>query len=372
MREPLLLTPGPLTTSLATKSAMLRDWGSWDSAFNELTAGICRDLLRIANAEASHVCVPLQGSGTFAVEAAVGTLVPRDGCLLVLVNGAYGRRMAQLTEVMGRAVQVLEFADDQPACPKALAAYLSVHPEVSHVGVIHCETSTGLLNPLQALAEVVASAGRGLLIDSMSGFGALPIDARSLPFTALIASANKCLEGVPGMGFVLVERQALARAQGNSHSLALDLYDQHAYMARTGQWRYTPPTHVLAALRSALDSFHAEGGQAARLARYADNAAVLLAGLSELGLRSYLAADCQAPIIVTVHAPALSSYDFTQLYQAVRARGFILYPGKLTALETFRIGCIGAINRADMQQALAALGSALAEMGWQMAKEHTL
>lgn len=365
MRDAILLTPGPLTTSLATKTAMLHDWGSWDGRFNALTAGVCADLLAIAHAQSSHVCVPLQGSGTFAVEAAIGTLLPRDGALLVLVNGAYGQRMAQLAEVMGRQVATLTFADDQPVCPQQLADYLAAHPHISHVGAIHCETSTGLLNPLAEIARVVAAAGRQLIIDSMSGFGALPVDARELPFAALVSSANKCLEGVPGMAFVLVHKAALAASRGNSHSLSLDLYDQHAYLQRTGQWRYTPPTHVLAALRAALDQFHAEGGQPARLARYQANAERLRAGLAELGLQPYLPAAVQAPIIYTAHAPAHPDYQFMALYQAVRERGFILYPGKLTQLETFRVGCIGAIDHAEIDQAVAALGGALRDLGWQ-------
>lgn len=364
MREAILLTPGPLTTSLTTKTAMLQDWGSWDGRFNALTASVCADLLAIAHAQASHVCVPLQGSGTFAVEAAIGTLLPRDGTLLVLVNGAYGQRMAQLAEVMGRQVATLEFADDQPVCPQQLAAYLAAHLEISHVGAIHCETSTGLLNPLGEIAAVVAAAGRQLIIDSMSGFGALPVDARELPFAALVSSANKCLEGVPGMAFVLVEKQALAASRGNSHSLSLDLYDQYAYLQRTGQWRYTPPTHVLAALRSALDQYHVEGGQPARLARYQANGERLRAGLAALGLQPYLPAAVQAPIIYTAHAPAHPDYQFMALYQAVRERGFILYPGKLTRLETFRVGCIGAIDHAEIDQALAALAAALRDLGW--------
>lgn len=364
MREPLLLTPGPLTTSLTTKTAMLRDWGSWDGDFNALTARVCADLLAIAQAQHSHVCVPLQGSGTFAVEAAIGTLLPRDGTLLVLINGAYGQRMAQLTEVMGRRVLRLEFADNQPVCPQQLAACLAAHPECSHVGVIHCETSTGLLNPLAEIAAVVASAGRQLIIDSMSGFGALPVDARGLPFAALVSSANKCLEGVPGMGFALVDKAALSRSQGNCHSLSLDLHDQHAYLQRTGQWRYTPPTHVVAALRSALDQYQAAGGQPARLARYQANAERLRAGLAHLGLALYLEPEVQAPIIFTVHAPRHSDYRFAELYQAVRARGCILYPGKLTRLETFRIGCIGALDGAEIDQALAALAGALDQLGW--------
>lgn len=364
MRDPLLLTPGPLTTNLITKTAMLRDWGSWDGAFNELTASVCADLLSIAHAQDSHVCVPLQGSGTFAVEAAIGTLLPRDGCLLVLVNGAYGERMAQLVEVMGRRVVRLTFADHEPVCPARLAACLAEHPQCSHVGLIHCETSTGLLNPLQQIAEVVAAAGRELIIDSMSGFGALPVDARQLSFAALVSSANKCLEGVPGMGFVLVERQALACSQGNSHSLSLDLFDQHAYLQRTGQWRYTPPTHVVAALRSALDQYQAEGGQPARLARYRANCERLVRGFDRLGLKLYLDEAVQAPIILTVHAPAHPAYRFADLYSAVRERGCILYPGKLTRVETFRVGCIGALDLAEIDQALAALEGALRELGY--------
>jgi 2-aminoethylphosphonate-pyruvate transaminase len=364
MRDAILLTPGPLTTRLATKTAMLHDWGSWDASFNALTASVCADLLTIAQAQNSHVCVPLQGSGTFAVEAAIGTLVPRDGALLVLVNGAYGVRMAQLAEVMGRRVETLEFADDQPVCAQQLAAFLTAHGHISHVGVIHCETSTGLLNPLAEIAAVVAAAGRQLIIDSMSGFGALAVDARELPFAALVSSANKCLEGVPGMAFVLVEKQALAASRGNSHSLSLDLYDQHAYLARTGQWRYTPPTHVLAALRAALDQYLAEGGQPARLARYQANGQRLRAGLAALGLQCYLPAPVQAPIIYTVHAPAHPDYQFMALYQAVRERGFILYPGKLTRLETFRVGCIGAIDQPEIDQALAVLRAALNDLGW--------
>lgn len=369
MREPVLLTPGPLTTSLATKTAMLRDWGSWDAAFNQLSASVCSDLLAIADAGDSHVCVPLQGSGTFAVEAAIGTLLPRDGTLLVLVNGAYGERMARLTEVMGRRVVRLTFADHQAVCPRRLAAALAAHPECSHVGVIHCETSTGLLNPLEQIAGVVAAAGRALIIDSMSAFGALPVLARQVPFAALVSSANKCLEGVPGMAFVLAERQALLASAANSHSLALDLHDQYVYLQRSGQWRFTPPTHVLAGFRAALDQYLAAGGQPARLARYQANAARLRDGLQRLGLRSYLTEDVQAPIIFTVHAPPLPGYRFAALYQAVRARGFILYPGKLTSCETFRIGCIGALDGAEIDQALAALAAALDELGYLPAAE---
>ena len=364
MREPILLTPGPLSTSLATKTAMLSDWGSWDGAFNALTAKVCRQLVAIAGAQASHVCVPLQGSGTFAVEAAVGTLVPRGGKLLVLVNGAYGKRMARIAGAIGRRVSVYEVADDARHELAEVAARLADDPAITHVGIIQCETSTGILNPVAAIARVVAQAGRRLIVDAMSAFGALPLDAREVPYDALIASSNKCLEGVPGMGFVIVRHEALIAAEGNSHSLALDLTDQHRYLRQTGQWRFTPPTHVVAAFASALDQYRDEGGQPARLARYVANCAVLCSGLEDLGLRRFLEADVQAPVIVTWHAPEHPDYDFKRFYEAVRARGFLLYPGKLTRVETFRVGCIGAIGQAEIRQAVAAIRAALLELGW--------
>jgi 2-aminoethylphosphonate-pyruvate transaminase len=362
MRDPILLTPGPLTTTLATKAAMLNDWGSWDADFNGLTADVCRRLVAIIHGEADFACVPLQGSGTFAVEAAVGTLVPRGGKLLVLVNGAYGERMAQLTRIMGRDLAVLDSGETSPVDPGRVAAALAADPAVTHVGIIHCETSTGIRNPLEEVAQVVRAAGRRLVVDAMSSFAVLPLDSREIPFDAVVASSNKGLEGVPGMGFVLARKDALLAARGNAHSLSLDLHDQHAYLERTGRWRYTPPTHVLAALRAALDQFDAEGGRAGRHERYRRNCDRLLEGLEALALRPFLARAIQAPVIVTVHAPEHPNYTFPELYRRVKEAGYVLYPGKLTAAETFRVGCIGAIGAAEIDGALDALARALHAM----------
>lgn len=365
MRDPILLTPGPLTTSLATKVAMLNDWGSWDDDFNALTASICRRLVAIVDGGDDFACVPLQGSGTYAVEAAIGTLVPRDGKLLVLVNGAYGTRMARLAETMGRSVAILDFGETSPVDPATVALTLAQDPELTHVGIIHCETSTGMLNPLEAVARVVRAAGRSLLVDAMSSFGVLPLSAAVLAFDAVIASSNKGLEGVPGMGFVLARKTALLAARGRAHSHALDLYDQYVYLQQTGRWRFTPPTHVVAALGAALDQYAAEGGRTGRLARYQANCQRLLEGLAGLGLEPFLPAAIQAPIIVTVRAPDHPRYAFPELYARAKASGFILYPGKLTHLETFRVGCMGAIGLAEIDAALAAIGQALRAMGIQ-------
>jgi 2-aminoethylphosphonate-pyruvate transaminase len=361
-RDPILLTPGPLTTSLATKTAMLRDWGSWDSNFNAVTGYVRQRLTAIINAEATHVCVPMQGSGTFSVEAAVNTLVARTGHVLVLINGAYGKRLARLTEMLGRKLTPFETAVDVPPTAAEVARLLDADASITHVALIHCETSTGILNPLSEIAAVVAKRGRSLIVDAMSSFGAIAIDARTIPFDALISASGKCIEGPPGMGFVFVRRSVLETCAGNSTSLSLDLHDQWTYMERTTQWRYTPPTHVVVALDAALAQFVAQGGQPARLARYTANYDTLMAGMTDLGFRPFLDARSQAPIIVTFHAPADPKYAFKPFYERVREKGFILYPGKLTEVETFRVGCIGAIGPDEMRHAVNAIRDVLREM----------
>ncbi|MGB0129255.1 MAG: 2-aminoethylphosphonate--pyruvate transaminase [Rhodocyclaceae bacterium] len=362
-REPILLTPGPLTTSATTKAAMLRDWGSWDGAFNAITGTLCADLVDIAHGRDSHVCVPLQGSGTFAVEAALGTLTTRGARVLVPHNGAYCQRIVRILEYLGREPVVLPFAEDEAVDPEAVAAALTADPTIGHVALVHCETGTGILNPLERIADVVAARGRRLVVDAMSSFAAIDIDLRRSPIDAVVAASGKCLEGVPGMGFVIARRQALERAAGNSHSLAMDLHDQWRYLEQTTQWRFTPPTHVVVALRAAVDQFLAEGGQPARLARYRANCDALVTGMRALGLRTFLADGVQAPIIVTFHAPRDPAYRFSDFYQRVRQRGFILYPGKLTAVDTFRMGCIGAIGLAEIRDAVSVVAETLETMG---------
>jgi 2-aminoethylphosphonate-pyruvate transaminase len=305
----------------------------------------------------------MQGSGTFSVEAAVNTLVPRDGHVLVLINGAYGTRLAKLTRMMGRKLSVFETAEDVPTTPRDVERLLAADASITHVALIHCETSTGILNPLREIAAAVARHGRSLIVDAMSSFGAIPIDAREVAFDAVIAASGKCIEGPPGMGFVLARRAALEQSAGRSTSLALDLHDQWTYMEKTTQWRYTPPTHIVVAFNAALDQFVAEGGQPARLARYAANYQALVSGMAEMGFRVFLKPEIQAPIIVTFHAPADPRYAFKEFYDRVRDKGFVLYPGKLTALETFRVGCIGAIGPAEMRHAVHAVRDVLAEMG---------
>jgi 2-aminoethylphosphonate-pyruvate transaminase len=362
-RDPWLLTPGPLTTSRTVKEAMLRDWGSRDAEFIELNARVRERLVALAGGQGTHVCVPLQGSGTFIIEAMIGTLVPHSGKLAVLVNGAYGTRMVRMCGYLRRDCIALETPEDTPVDPAALDAALAADAAITHVVVVQCETTSGVLNPVEAIATVTARRGRRLLVDAMSAFGALPLDAAATPYDALVASSNKCLEGVPGMGFAIVRRSALEAAAGNAPSLSLDLHDQWAAMERTRQWRFTPPTHVLAALDQALVEHAAEGGIAGRGARYANNCRVLVDGLRALGFETLLPDALQAPIIVTVRMPADPKFSFESFYDRLSRRGFVIYPGKLTVADSFRIGCIGRLGEHEMRGVVRAIGEILAETG---------
>lgn len=366
--EPYLLTPGPLTTSYAVKEAMLRDWGSWDDDFRAMTRDMRKRLLGLIGPGADAFdCVPIQGSGSYCVEAMLGTFVPKDGKVLVLANGAYGLRAAQTLKCIGRDYHLLDKGDYLPPRGDEVAAILAQDKAITHVLIIHCETSSGILNPVQELADAAREGGCKVLIDSMSAFGAIPLEAETVGYTAMVSSANKCIEGVPGFGFVIVRKDELAAAKGNCHSLSLDVEAQWATMEKTGQWRFTPPTHVVAAFLAALQAHDAEGGVAGRGARYYQNRDVMVTGMRTLGFETLLADRWLSPIIVTFFCPADPKFQFDVFYQAMKAKGFIIYPGKLTVVDSFRIGCIGQMDEHVMREVVNAARDALDQMGVQSA-----
>ncbi len=360
--DPYLLTPGPLTTSRRTKEAMLHDWGSWDASFNEVTADVRRRLTAMAGG-GDYDCVLLQGSGTYSVEAMLSSFIPKDGRALVLMNGAYGQRAAKTLEFLGRDFVKLDKGDYLPPMPEEVDDLLTRDPDITHVVAIHCETSSGILNPLQGISDVVMKHGRRLLVDAMSAFGAVPLDVANVPFEAMVSSANKCVEGVPGFGFVIAKKTALEQAEGRSHSLSLDVHDQWAYMNRTGMWRFTPPTHAVVSFREALLQHEEEGGAPGRLARYTRNRDVMVRGMREMGFRTLLEDEWLSPIITTFFCPGDSNFTFTRFYDELKSRNFIIYPGKLTEAESFRIGCIGQLDEAVMRQLLTAIKDVLDVMG---------
>ena len=363
-RDKLLFTPGPLTTSQTVKQAMLRDAGSWHSDFNALVADVRSRLLSLAGLtrEQGWEAVLLQGSGTFGVESVFQTCVPPDGRVVVLSNGAYGERMVQMLKHARIVHRVLRSAEDSPVDAAALERCLAEEPALTHVAVVHCETTTGLLNPIESIGRVAKGYGKTYVVDAMSSFAGMPIDIAACGIDFLISSSNKCIEGVPGFSFVLCKRAALLASEGWARSLSLDLLGQLKGFEKDGKFRYTPPTHVILAFDQALRELEIEGGVPARHERYRRNHEILATGMQRLGFQPYLDPRLQAPIITTFRYPPKGPFDFDRFYTELSRRGFIIYPGKLTQVDTFRIANIGRLFPADMEQLVGAIESVLSQM----------
>ena len=364
-RDKLLFTPGPLTTSRAVKEAMLRDLGSRDATFIEVVRSIRQSLLGVAGVSQAdgYEAILLQGSGTYSVEAVITATVPRDGKWLVLINGAYGRRIAQICDVAQIPVQRIVCAEDTTPDPTQLERALVADPQISHVAVVHCETTTGILNPVEALGQVVQRHGRRFFVDAMSSFGAVPLDFRAGQIDYLVSSANKCIEGVPGFGFIIARRAALLETEGYARNLSFDLLNQWRGLEENGQFRFTPPTQVLLAFHQALSELDLEGGVAGRGARYRRNFDTVYDGMLALGFNPVLPRSAQGPIISTYDYPRHANFDFSKFYTKLSERGLVIYPGKLSERDCFRIGNIGRLFEADMQLLLLTIREVLDEMG---------
>jgi 2-aminoethylphosphonate-pyruvate transaminase len=363
--DKLLFTPGPLTTSLGVKQAMLHDAGSWHYEFNELVRDIRSKLLALAGLTPTdgYEVVLMQGSGTFGVESVVGSVIPPQGRVLVIANGAYGERIAQMAACLKIQHHILRFPEDTPADPAKIDQALADDASFSHVAVVHCETTTGLLNPIEEIGRAVSRHQRVFIVDAMSSFGALPIDLKAGGISYLVSSANKCIEGVPGFSFVFAQRANLLSTAGYARSLSLDLLAQWQGFEKNGQFRYTPPTHSILAFAQALRELEEEGGVGARGRRYEANHRRLLDGMKAMGFRPFLAPDALSCIITAFHCPRDPCFEFLKFYRGLSDRGFIIYPGKLTQAETFRIGTIGRIFESDIERLLTAVRECMQEMG---------
>ncbi len=360
---PYLLTPGPLTTSRAVKLALLADWGSRDVEFRQVVREIRDELKGLAGCDNSYECVLMQGSGTFAIEAALGSLAPaKRKKTLVMANGAYGERAAQILDRLGRPYIKISKTDVTQLAAGDIAQALDEDKNISHVWLIHCETTSGIVNPLAELAAAVKSRGRIVMVDAMSSFGALDLDMDRDKIDVMVSSSNKCIEGIPGFSYVLVKKDLLVACEGQSHSVVLDLFDQWKGLEANGQFRFTPPTHALVGFRQALRELDSEGGIVARGSRYRRNAAVLVRGLKALGLVPLLNENQAGPIIQTFLSPRDSNFKFDVFYDALRAKGFAIYPGKLTKCDSFRIGTIGKLDDAVMERVVVAIKEVLKDM----------
>lgn len=363
-RDKALFTPGPLTTSRTVKQAMLRDLGSRDTEFLAIVRAIRGRLLALgAVAEPEYTAVPMQGSGTFGVEAVLASVVPAGGRVLVASNGAYGQRIGRIARVLGIDVVPLDHPEHVPIDPAQIARALEAKPDIALIAVVHCETTTGIVNPIERIGEMTKGPRTRLFVDAMSSFGAVPIDLAASGIDYLVSSANKCIEGVPGFSFVLARRAALEATAGWARSVSLDLHAQWKGLENNGQFRFTPPTHALLAFDQALTELDWEGGVAGRAARYRANYETLIAGMRSMGFAEYLPPERQGYIITSFRYPAHSRFRFEEFYQRLSERGFVIYPGKVTDADCFRIGNIGRIFPADVSALLAAIADVLGVMG---------
>ena len=351
MRNYLLLTPGPLSTSQTVREAMLQDWCTWDKDYNEgIVTPIRKGLLAIAGLDGDeYTSVLLQGSGTYCVEATIGAAVRPEDKLLILANGAYGKRMAQIADYYHINYVLVSLHETELVTGEVARRALEEHPGITHLSMVHSETTTGLLNPIEEVAEVIKGRGITFIVDAMSSFGGVPIDVKGLGIDFLVSSANKCIQGVPGFGFILAQKDNLMATKGNARSLSLDIYALWEAMEKGGgKWRFTSPTHVVHAFYQAMKELNEEGGITARYKRYQENHQILVEGMRRLGFKTLLPDDAQGPIITSFLYPS-ADFDFTSFYARLKEKGFVIYPGKISDADTFRIGNIGDIFPKDME-----------------------
>ncbi|MFQ1690706.1 2-aminoethylphosphonate--pyruvate transaminase [Aeromonas veronii] len=359
----LLLTPGPLSTTATVRAAMLQDSCTWDADYNlGVVEPIRRELVRLATGpeyQSDYSAVLLQGSGSYVVESVLGSAIGVDECLLIINNGAYGARMGEMARCLGLRHHELDCGETNRPEPAAIEAMLARHPEITHLAMVHCETTTGMLNPLDEVAELCQRRGIRLIVDAMSSFGGIPIDMGRLGIEYLISSANKCIQGVPGFGFVIARRAALTACAGRARSVSLDLHAQWQTMEQQGgKWRFTSPTHTVLAFAQALRELDEEGGIAARHLRYRENQRTLVDGMAALGFAPLLPEQWQSPIITAFYSPTHPDYRFADFYQRLKGQGFVIYPGKVSQADCFRIGNIGDVTLARVRDLLAAMASA--------------
>ena len=361
-KDKALFTPGPLTTSATVKQAMLRDLGSRDVEFISVIQDVRQRLLALSPKSTEYTAILIQGSGTFGIEATISSVIPPEGKLLILINGAYGNRMLKIAEVHRISTMKLVFPEDAQPDPSALRSALRDHPDITHVAVVHCETTTGIINPIELYGDVIKQYNRIFIVDAMSSFGAYSINLTACRIDYLISSSNKCIEGVPGFSFVLAKKEALDATHGFARTLSLDLLAQWQGLESDGQFRFTPPTHAILAFRQALLELEQEGGVPARAERYRKNYKITIASMQKMGFRPFLEEGKRGYIITSFYYPDHPNFNFREFYERLRDKGHVIYPGKLSHVDCFRIGHIGRIGAEDVRSLMAAIAETLSEM----------
>lgn len=363
-KDKVLFTPGPLTTSQTVKQAMLRDLGSRDIEFIGIIREIREKLVELGQGDPEqYTTVLLQGSGTFGLEAVVSSTIPPDGKLLIIINGAYGKRLAKIASVLKIDTITLEYPENTTPDLREIEETIKADNTIACVSVVHCETTTGIMNPIKEIGELVSKSGATYFVDAMSSFGAVPIDLADCHIDYLVSSANKCIEGVPGFSFALCKLSSLKESAGYARSVSFDLLAQYEGFEKNGQFRFTPPTHALVAFRQAIAELELEGGVQARAKRYRNNYKTLIAGMRQMGFKEYLKPEDQGYIITSFLYPNDPNISFEKFYESLNQKSYVIYPGKVSDADCFRIGNIGRIDETDVRALLAAIRETIEEMG---------
>lgn len=362
-KDKILFTPGPLTTSQTTKQAMMRDLGSRDIEFITIVKQIRNKLVELGQADPEkYTAVIMQGSGTYGLEAVVSSTIPPDGKLLIIINGAYGKRIAKIASILKIKTVTLEYPENTTPILSQIEDVLKMDKEITNVSVVHCETTTGIINPVVEIGELVINSNAKYFVDAMSSFGAIPLNLAECNIDYLVSSANKCIEGIPGFSFVLCKLSSLKQTSGYARSLSLDLLEQYHGFEKNGQFRFTPPTHALIAFHQALEELKAEGGVNGRAERYRTNYEILVEGMRKMGFKEYLKPENQGYIITSFLYPNDSKFSFDKFYESLNQKDFVIYPGKVSNADCFRIGNIGRIFENDIKNLLLAVRQTVDDM----------
>lgn len=360
----ILLNPGPCTTSEQVKRALLMpDLCPREHEFGTLLSAVRSKLPRVAHGVTTHTAVLLAGPGTAAMESCLTSVLGQGDGALIVDNGAYGRRAEQIALAYGIPHLTLKLEWTQRADAERIEAALKEHPSLTHCYFVHHETTTGMLNPLADIVDVCRRRGVITIVDAMSSLGGVPLDLRRSPADFVISSANKCLQGFPGLSLVLAERSALARTAGlPRRSFTLHLHDNWHSQERDGEFLYTPPVQVLNALDVALDELFAEGLEA-RHRRYAACYDALHSGMRALGFAALLPEAWHSRLLTTYREPNHPAWSFDAMHDDLYEQGITVYPGKLTNARTFRLANIGNLVPADLNLFLHCLRDHMVSRG---------
>ena len=351
----VLLTPGPICCLDEIKQRMMIDYGSRDKRFLSIVDDIRRKLLAVSNTSPeTHSTVLMQGCGTMGIESVISSVIPCQGVLAVFSNGSYGRRAVEIANAHQIKTHHIRLPENKQVTPVLVLDTMIAHPEITHVHVVHHETTTGTLNPVYDIGTTIHAHNPDicLIVDAMSSYGGIPLDVEGAEIDFLISSSNKCIESVPGFSYIIARRESLERARGNARTVTLDLVDQWDGLEKTGQFRFTPPTHSVVAFNHAIDLLVDEGGIDVRYQKYMAYNTYLREEMKKMGFEPYeveIGNESNPPPIITSYRYPTDTFDFEKFYMMLAERKVIIYPGKLTNELLFRVGNIGAITWDDLK-----------------------